>query len=320
MIEFTPVSATVGGLTIGLAAGFLLLLRGRIAGVSGILGSALAQPLGEGGVAVGVSRRTADWRCRREPRRGESRRRGRGVDPGAGGGGSAGRLRDPAGQRLHQRSRSVRDRARFEAVDRRDARLHGQRCDHGLRGPPRTGSVAVKVLAALLSGILFGAGLAVSQMTNPAKVQGFLDVAGAWDPSLALVMGAALVVSSLTVVIARRRPQFAAGRTAPDSGARRPRSSADRRRGAIRCGLGARRILSRAGSRRARDGGPGGLGVHRIHARRYRAVVSLGSPVVVSTAAIARRRDRGLDAREVGDFPASRVAPRVTRAGYRAPR
>ena len=49
MIEFTPVSATVGGLVIGLAAGSLLLLRGRIAGVSGILGSALAQPLGEGG-------------------------------------------------------------------------------------------------------------------------------------------------------------------------------------------------------------------------------------------------------------------------------
>jgi hypothetical protein len=63
----------------------------------------------------------------------------------------------------------------------------------------------VKVLAALLSGILFGSGLAVSQMTNPAKVQAFLDVAGAWDPSLALVMGAALVVSSIAVVIARRR-------------------------------------------------------------------------------------------------------------------
>jgi uncharacterized membrane protein YedE/YeeE len=49
MVEFTPVSATVGGLTIGLAAGLLLLLRGRVAGISGILGSALAQPLGEGG-------------------------------------------------------------------------------------------------------------------------------------------------------------------------------------------------------------------------------------------------------------------------------
>jgi uncharacterized membrane protein YedE/YeeE len=69
----------------------------------------------------------------------------------------------------------------------------------------------VKVLAALLSGILFGAGLGVSQMTNPAKVQAFLDVAGAWDPSLAFVMGTALVVSSITVAIARRRPQSLLG-------------------------------------------------------------------------------------------------------------
>jgi uncharacterized membrane protein YedE/YeeE len=69
----------------------------------------------------------------------------------------------------------------------------------------------VKLLAALFTGILFGAGLAVSQMTNPAKVQAFLDVAGAWDPSLALVMGAALFVSSIAVVIARRRPRSLLG-------------------------------------------------------------------------------------------------------------
>jgi uncharacterized membrane protein YedE/YeeE len=69
----------------------------------------------------------------------------------------------------------------------------------------------VRGLAALLSGILFGAGLAVSQMTNPAKVQAFLDVAGAWDPSLAFVMGAALAVSSLGVALARRRPQSLLG-------------------------------------------------------------------------------------------------------------
>lgn len=49
-------------------------------------------------------------------------------------------------------------------------------------------------LVALASGVLFGAGLAVSQMLNPAKVLAFLDVAGNWDPSLALVMGAALAV------------------------------------------------------------------------------------------------------------------------------
>lgn len=69
----------------------------------------------------------------------------------------------------------------------------------------------MKLLAALLSGILFGVGLAVSQMTNPAKVQGFLDVAGAWDPSLAFVMGAALAVSSISVALARRRSQSLLG-------------------------------------------------------------------------------------------------------------
>ena len=49
-------------------------------------------------------------------------------------------------------------------------------------------------LLAALSGTLFGACLAISGMTQPAKVIGFLDVAGAWDPSLAFVMGAALLV------------------------------------------------------------------------------------------------------------------------------
>lgn len=49
--------------------------------------------------------------------------------------------------------------------------------------------------AAALAGLLFGAGLAVSGMVNPAKVLGFLDVAGRWDPSLALVLAAAVGVN-----------------------------------------------------------------------------------------------------------------------------
>jgi hypothetical protein len=61
------------------------------------------------------------------------------------------------------------------------------------------------VAIALLSGTLFGSGLAVSQMTNPAKVIGFLDVTGAFDPSLAFVMGTALLVSAVAHQIARRR-------------------------------------------------------------------------------------------------------------------
>ena len=48
-----------------------------------------------------------------------------------------------------------------------------------------------------LAGLLFGIGLVVSQMVDPAKVLGFLDVAGAWDPSLALVMAGALAVTAL---------------------------------------------------------------------------------------------------------------------------
>lgn len=48
---------------------------------------------------------------------------------------------------------------------------------------------------ALAAGVLFGFGLALSEMLNPARVIGFLDVAGQWDPTLALVMGGALLVT-----------------------------------------------------------------------------------------------------------------------------
>ena len=51
-----------------------------------------------------------------------------------------------------------------------------------------------KPAVALVSGLLFGAGLYISGMSNPAKVVGFLDISGAWDPSLALVMAGALSV------------------------------------------------------------------------------------------------------------------------------
>jgi uncharacterized protein len=53
----------------------------------------------------------------------------------------------------------------------------------------------VRNLVAALAGALFGAGLVIAQMTSPAKVLAFLDLAGSWDPTLAVVMGAALVVA-----------------------------------------------------------------------------------------------------------------------------
>jgi hypothetical protein len=55
-----------------------------------------------------------------------------------------------------------------------------------------------------LSGLLFGVGLALSGMTRPDKVVGFLDVGGAWDPSLAMVMGGAVVVYAVLFRLARR--------------------------------------------------------------------------------------------------------------------
>ena len=64
----------------------------------------------------------------------------------------------------------------------------------------------MKLLMTFLSGLLFGLGLIVSGMTNPSKVQGFLDLAGNWDPSLALVMGGALLVGSIAFPFAMKKP------------------------------------------------------------------------------------------------------------------
>lgn len=62
-----------------------------------------------------------------------------------------------------------------------------------------------RVLAAIVAGVLFALGLAVSGMVRPTKVLAFLDVAGAWDPSLAFVMIGAIGVHAIAVVVARRR-------------------------------------------------------------------------------------------------------------------
>jgi len=61
------------------------------------------------------------------------------------------------------------------------------------------------VLMAFLVGLVFGTGLIVSGMTDPAKVGGFLDLAGRWDPSLAFVMGGAILVALPAFRIAGKR-------------------------------------------------------------------------------------------------------------------
>ena len=63
----------------------------------------------------------------------------------------------------------------------------------------------IRLGAGVLAGALFGVGLGVSGMTRPSKVLGFLDVWGAWDPSLAFVMMGAIGVHAIAVAVARRR-------------------------------------------------------------------------------------------------------------------
>jgi uncharacterized membrane protein YedE/YeeE len=68
-----------------------------------------------------------------------------------------------------------------------------------------------RLSASFLAGVLFGAGLAISQMVNPEKVTDFLDFFGRWDPSLAFVMGSALAVTFglFRIILRRPHPLFA---------------------------------------------------------------------------------------------------------------
>lgn len=74
-----------------------------------------------------------------------------------------------------------------------------------------------QIISASIAGLIFGLGLTISQMLNPAKVLSFLDIFGDWDPSLALVMGSALVVAAIgfRIVFTRQAPLFAAAFSLP---------------------------------------------------------------------------------------------------------
>lgn len=63
----------------------------------------------------------------------------------------------------------------------------------------------MNILFAFASGLIFGIGLIIGGMANPAKVLGFLDLAGTWDPSLALVMGGGIAIGLIAFTIAKRR-------------------------------------------------------------------------------------------------------------------
>jgi uncharacterized protein len=79
----------------------------------------------------------------------------------------------------------------------------------------------MKFLTALVAGLLFGAGLLVSGMTNPANVLGFLDVAGDWNPALALTMAGAIAVLAPVTHVAHRRRSACNAHDAPTPTRRR---------------------------------------------------------------------------------------------------
>jgi len=71
----------------------------------------------------------------------------------------------------------------------------------------------MRLLTAFVSGLIFGLGLIISGMTNPAKVIGFLDIFGHWDPSLGLVMGGAILVGVFAFGYAKSRKTSLLGNT-----------------------------------------------------------------------------------------------------------
>ncbi len=79
-------------------------------------------------------------------------------------------------------------------------------------------SFARRLVPPLLSGMLFGAGLTLSGMTDPERVRGFLDIFGTWDPTLAFVMGGAVIVMAIAWRIRARmaKPLFGEKFSLPD--------------------------------------------------------------------------------------------------------
>ena len=75
----------------------------------------------------------------------------------------------------------------------------------------------MRLIFASISGLIFGFGLALAGMLNPSKVQGFLDIFGVWDPSLAFVMGGGIMVNAIGYyfVLKRDKPIYAEKFTLP---------------------------------------------------------------------------------------------------------
>ena len=142
------------------------------------------------------------------------------------------------------------------------------------------------VLTYLLTGLVFGLGLIATGMANPAKVIGFLDLAGAWDPSLALVMAGAIAVGVVAFAVARRRTLSFIGAEMKLATPRR----IDRRlgMGSMLFGVGwGVAVLPRPGCGGARNGGRQGLCFRRRDAGQHGLFELLERPERTATSRTA---------------------------------
>jgi uncharacterized membrane protein YedE/YeeE len=97
----------------------------------------------------------------------------------------------------------MRPVAAFAKIDGCHGNVYGKRIRYCWFAPCRR-LVMNRTLIALVSGLLFGAGLAYSGMSDPARVQAFLDLFGIWDPTLAFVMGGAIIPMAFAWLIKKR--------------------------------------------------------------------------------------------------------------------
>ena len=268
---FTPWSAVIGGVVIGLAAALLVLVNGRIAGISGIVGECCARAPGDlrwrlaflaGLILAPLAYALVDALPPATIEAGYPVLIAAGLLVGIGtrlGGGCTSGHGVCGLSRLSPRS--VIATLSFMAAG--FVTVFVVRHAIGSLRP------SMATFFAFVAGLIFGIGLIVAGMVNPAKILGFLDITGQWDPSLALVMVGAIAVGLVAFTLARRRTMSALGLPM-----RLPTASAIDARlvgGSLRVRdrVGARRVLSWPRDRRARRGLRQGSCVRCRHAYRH---------------------------------------------------
>jgi uncharacterized protein len=135
--------------------------------------------------------------------------------------------------------------AALASLGRSDGNFYGDRFRDRIRGASHTRRLMMGVLVNTIAGFLFGLGLVIGGMADPAKVLNFLDLAGSWDPSLVFVMAGAVAVTFIGYKLCVPTAATAAYRSIPLT-----RDEADRPALGVRCsdlwyGLGTFRLLPR---------------------------------------------------------------------------